>query len=102
MSHTSRNARLLHYPCRLPSSCVVELAARHGCVVLSLDLCEPCCLPGAQSLLTSTSTEREIASVLADLTLKWVHASIAPVQLSDGSVVSCQVGLLFVPLQEGS
>ena len=102
MSHTSRNARLLHYPCRLPSSCVVELAARHGCVVLSLELCEPCCLPGAQSLLTSTSTEREVASVLADLTLKWVHASIAPVQLSDGSVVSCQVGLLFVPLQEGS
>eukprot|EP00983_Pelagomonas_calceolata_P127719 1161438-Pelagomonas_calceolata.AAC.7 len=72
---------------------MVESAVRHGCVVVSVDLCELVRIDDETSLLSSTATEHEVASKVAGSVLKWLHASDAR-RLKDGTVITIQVNNL--------
>eukprot|EP00983_Pelagomonas_calceolata_P032801 1027504-Pelagomonas_calceolata.AAC.2 len=76
--------------CSLPNCLIVESAVRHGCVVLSVDLCEPARLAEEPCLCSSASTEHKVASRVAGSTLEWLHASDAQ-RLMDGAIVLVQV-----------
>ncbi|KAF5832219.1 hypothetical protein DUNSADRAFT_11976 [Dunaliella salina] len=74
----------------LPNYSMVESAVRYGCVVLSVELCEPTRLANKPCLHSSASTEHEVASRVAGSMLKWLHASDAQ-RLTDGAIVLVQV-----------
>ncbi|KAF5831029.1 hypothetical protein DUNSADRAFT_13680, partial [Dunaliella salina] len=92
---TSPNTNLLHslVNSSLPNSLMVEAAVRHGCVVMSIDLCEPMGIDDEATLLTSTASEHEVASKVAGSILKWLHASDAQ-RLKDGTLLFIQVNHL--------
>ncbi|KAF5832223.1 hypothetical protein DUNSADRAFT_11980 [Dunaliella salina] len=74
----------------LQGSLIVESAVRRGCIIVSIDLCEPMRIDDEASLLSSSATEHEVASKVAGSMLKWLHASHAQ-GLKDGTLLSIQV-----------
>jgi len=76
--------------CSFPNSVMVETAVRHGCIILSINLCELKRLAEQrQSLKPSPATELTIASAIAESAMKWVEAHG---QLIDGTLLAVQVG----------
>jgi len=94
---TGPNSNLLHslLDSSLASNLIVESALRHGCIVVSVDLCEPLRIDDELSPFSSTASEHEVARKVAGSILKWLHASDAQ-RLKDGTLLTIQVNnLLF-------